>query len=343
MSISPAHRRFTRALLLTPLCGSLALASLTALADDDDDDDRRRGACSATAQALFLACGGETRDDLWVALANCINQPDVQERRQCHTDAVAENRSANSLCADQLQARRRLCDQLGEDRYDPDFEPGNFVDPADIGVSVMPNPFFPLVPGYQWTYEATSEDEEGESVTEVIVVTVTDKTKLIEGVTCRVVNDLVSEDGEPIEDTDDWYAQDLEGNVWYCGEIARNFELFDGDDPEEAELVDVEGSWKAGRESAKPGILISANPQVGDVYRQEMALGDAEDAAEVVDLAGTADSPAASCAGNCLVTREFTPIEPGVHELKYYVPGIGKILITDMEGNREELVEFTMQ
>ena len=175
------------------------------------------------------------------------------------------------------------------------------------------------------------------------VVTVTDKTKLIEGVTCRVVNDLVMEDGEPIEDTDDWYAQDLEGNVWYCGEIARNFETFEGDDPEEAELVDVEGSWKAGRDGAKPGILFRANPQVGDVYRQEMALGDAEDAAEVVDLAGTAESPVAACAGDCLVTREFTPIEPDSEELKYYAPGIGMILTTDPDGNREELVAFTVQ
>ena len=126
-------------------------------------------------------------------------------------------------------------------------------------------------------------------------MTVTESTKLIEGVTCLVVNDLVEEDGLPIEDTDDWYAQDVDGNVWYCGEIAQNFEVFEGDDPEEAELVDVDGSWKTGRDGAQPGIIMLASPQVGDVYRQELALGEAEDAARVISTTGSATVPAASC------------------------------------------------
>ena len=99
------------------------------------------------------------------------------------------------------------------------------------------------------------------------------------------------EDGTPVEDTDDWYAQDLDGNVWYCGEIAQNFEVFEGDDPEEAELVDIEGSWKAGRDGALPGIVMLASPQAGDVYRQEVALGEAEDAARVISTTGSPSSP----------------------------------------------------
>ena len=96
------------------------------------------------------------------------------------------------------------------------------------------------------------------------VVTVLDKTKYVEGVTCIVVNDLVI--GETTsEDTDDWYAQDRDGNVWYCGEIAKNFETFEGDDPEEAELVDIDGSWKTGRDGAKPGILMLTAPAVDDL------------------------------------------------------------------------------
>ena len=168
------------------------------------------------------------------------------------------------------------------------------------------------------------------------------KTKLIEGVTCVVVNDLVEEDGVPIENTDDWYAQDALGNVWYCGEIAKNFEIFEGDDPEEAELVDIDGSWKAGRDGAQPGIIMLALPQAGDVYRQEVALGEAEDAARVISTTGSAAVPAASCDGDCVVTRDFTPLEPDANERKFYAPGVGLILERDLEsGDRVELVEFT--
>ena len=103
-----------------------------------------------------------------------------------------------------------------------------------------------------------------------------------------MVNDVVEEDDDAIEDTDDWYAQDMDGNVWYCGEIAKNFETFEGDDPEDPELVDIEGSWKAGRDYAKPGILMLAAPMVGDVYRQEVSWGDAEDVAEVISTTGSA-------------------------------------------------------
>jgi hypothetical protein len=172
---------------------------------------------------------------------------------------------------------------------------------------------------------------------EVITDTVTDETKLIEGVTCRVVRDVVEEDGVLIELTDDWYAQDLAGNVWYCGELARNFESFEGDAPEDPELVDIEGSFKVGRDGAKPGILMLANPQVGVAYRQEVALGDAEDVAEVTSITGTEAVPAASCDGDCVVTRDFTPLEPGGDEMKYYAPGVGLILEVDAEGNRVEL------
>ena len=187
-------------------------------------------------------------------------------------------------------------------------------------------------------------DDEGEEITETITVRVTDKTKLIDGITCIVVNDLVieGEDDTPIEDTDDWYAQDLAGNVWYCGEISENFELFDGDNPEEAELVDIDGSWKAGRDGAKAGILFPAIPQVGDIIRQEVAWGEAEDVIEILSLTGSESTGPASCLDNCLVTRDFTPLDPAANENKYYVPGIGFIVEINLEnGERLELVEFS--
>ena len=174
----------------------------------------------------------------------------------------------------------------------------------------------------------------------MITDTVTDKIKLIEGVTCRVVLDVVEEDGVVIEITDDWFAQDLDGNVWYCGESARDFETFEGDDPEEPELVKIEGSFKAGRVGAKSGIIMLADPQVGDSYREEVALGEAEDFAQVTSITGTESVPAVSCDADCLVTDNFTPIEPGVIEVKYYAPGVGLILEMVPGGPRVELVEF---
>jgi hypothetical protein len=287
--------------------------------------------CSETAKTLVIACYSEASDDYLVASANCINVDDPEERKECKADAWDEKIEGRDLCKEQFEARLEVCGLVGEERYDPEFDPANFVDPLAIGNVVDPNPYFPLVPGTQWVYEGGDE---------VITVKVTEKTKLIEGVTCIVVNDLVAEDGVPVENTDDWYAQDKEGNVWYCGEIAKNYETFEGDDPEEPELVDIEGSWKAGRDGAKPGYLMLAAPQVGDVYRQEVSWGDAEDVAEVTSTTGSETVPAASCSGDCLITRDFTAIEPGINESKYYAPGVGLILEVDDEGNRVELVEM---
>lgn len=204
------------------------------------------------------------------------------------------------------------------------MDPANFVDPTEIGSRVTPNPYFPLVPGTTWIYEGGDEK---------ITVTVTEDTKEILGVTCAVIHDVVEEDGEIIEDTLDWYAQDVEGNVWYFGEIAQNFE--------DGELTDIDGSWMAGVEGAKIGILMPINPVEGQVYRQEFALGEAEDMGEILSLTATESVAGASCTDNCLKTRDFTPLEPDVEEQKYYAPNIGVILEVDLEtGERVELIEM---
>jgi hypothetical protein len=287
--------------------------------------------CSKTAKIARTACRFDVRDDLALAMANCLNFEDEEERDECKNEANEEKKDGKEECAEVYEARRDVCDLVGEDRYDPDFSPENFVDPDDIGDTVAPNPFLPLVVGAYWILEGGDE---------VVTDTVLDKTKLIEGVTCRVVLDVVEEDGVVIEITDDWYAQDLEGNVWYCGESARDFEVFEGDEPEEPELVEIDGSFKAGRDGAKPGILVLFAPAVGDAYRQEVSLGDAEDVAEVISITGTESTPAAACDGTCLVTRDFTPLEPGSEETKYYVPGVGLILEVGDDGSRTELVEY---
>jgi hypothetical protein len=288
--------------------------------------------CTDTANTMLTACRAETEDDFSVAMAQCLNVSDGGARTQCETEADTQREEAQEECDEQLSARLEVCGLVGEERYDPDFTPANFVNPDEIGGAVTPNPYFPLIPGTRWVYQGGEE---------TITVIVTDKTKLIEGVTCRVVNDVVEQDGAIIEDTDDWYAQDLTGNIWYCGEIAKNFETFEGDAPEDAELVDIEGSFKVGRDGAKAGMIMLADPQVGNAYRQEAALGNAEDVAEVISITGNESVPAASCNNTCLVTRDFTPLEPGVNENKHYARGIGAILEVDAEGNRTELIEFT--
>jgi len=281
------------------------------------------GLCTATSKAAKRACGHELRDDLWIALGNCNNLSSGEARLECRVEVWQEYVSSFGDCREQFEAREELCDALGQGAYDPPIDPDNFLDPGEI--AAQPNPLLPLIPGRRWVYEGGDE---------TITVMVTDRTKEILGVECVVVRDVVEEDGEVTEDTDDWMAQDVEGNVWYFGEISKNFE--------DGELVDIEGSWVAGEESAKPGILMKAQPQVGDVYRQEFALGDAEDAGEVVSLTGSTTVPAASCAGTCAIVKDFTPLEPDAAEHKYYAPGVGLILEVDLEtGERVELIEMT--
>ncbi|MFH0983343.1 MAG: hypothetical protein V2A79_17630 [Planctomycetota bacterium] len=202
------------------------------------------------------------------------------------------------------------------DAYNPVVSPANFV-------STIDSPFFPLTPGTTFVYE--SDTPEG---VERIEVMVTHETKSILGVTCTVVRDTVTLDGELKEDTLDWYAQDRDGAVWYFGEDSRTYE--------NGVEVSTEGSWEAGVDGALPGVIMQANPQVGAPYRQEYYVGVAEDMAQVISL----DQPVTVAFGsfqNCLETKEFTPLEPGVVAYKFYAAGIGHVL--SVEGDvREELI-----
>jgi hypothetical protein len=158
-----------------------------------------------------------------------------------------------------------------------------------------------------------------------------DDTRLVNGVVTRVVWDRVWLDGELIEDTKDWYAQDKAGNVWYFGE--DSFEMADG------KITSHAGSWEAGVNGAQPGIVMLANPVVGQVYRQEYLAGEAEDMGEVLALGETVTVPYGPLSG-CLKTRDYTPLEPGADEHKYYCPEVGfTVLEVGIEdGERMELV-----
>ena len=201
-------------------------------------------------------------------------------------------------------------------------EPGNFVKNVD-------NPYFPLIPGKTFTYKNTIV-EGGDTTIQDISVCVTKHIKVILGVECTVVHDVVKEGGRLAEDTFDWYAQDKEGNVWYFGEATRAFEGGE---------VSTQGSWEAGTDGAGPGIIMHANPaaQFGKAYYQEFYKGHAEDQAINLDTAGRANVPYGTFT-NCLRTREFTALEPGVAELKYYARGLGLVLTETVEGGNEREV-----
>jgi hypothetical protein len=199
------------------------------------------------------------------------------------------------------------------------------ITPSDFS-NVIDNPFMPFKPGTTYAYAGTKDGEKQSND-----VTVTNDTKDILGVTCVVVLDQVTANGDVIEKTFDWYAQDNTGNVWYFGEDSTSYE--EG-------KASKEGSWEAGVDGALPGIVMPAQPKVGDVYRQEYQRGVAEDMAEIIAVSGSATVPYGAF-DNILVTKEWTPLEPGIEEEKTYAPGIGNISAVSTKGENEkwELVD----
>ncbi len=334
--------RFNFTVISISIIGFLYVFPTTSFSSHNQNHERT---CAKTARFLKFACEFDVRDNYLEYVAACLNESDDEEKSNCLRESKIEQRQSSKECQEIFRARKSLCRDIGQEPYDPPFGEDfadNFVNPLEIGKSITPNPYFPLVTGNQWVYEGTTIDDEGEEETETITVIVTNETKLIDGVTCVTIRDIAEVDEELVESTDDWYAQDIYGNVWYCGEISQNFESFEGDDPENPELVDIDGSWKAGRDGAKAGILLPSVPQIGEIIRQEVAWGDAEDIIEILATDGSETSPAASCNGDCLITRDFTPLDSEANENKYYAPGVGLIVEIDLNtGDRVELIEFT--
>jgi hypothetical protein len=163
---------------------------------------------------------------------------------------------------------------------------------------------------------------------------VTNKTKKIaNGVTARVVRDVVSENGVPTEVTDDWYAQDSAGNVWYMGEATTEYV--------NGKPTTTAGSFEAGVDGAQPGIIMPADPRPGLSYREEHYKGEAEDAARIVSLNEQAEPPAGHF-GKALMTRNINPLEPKVLEFKFYARGVGPVSTVGVSGGSklEELVSY---
>ena len=217
-------------------------------------------------------------------------------------------------------------DETGGPPLPQGSEPAN-LDPASF-VAVIDNPYWPMAPGSRWLYKET----DAEGARQRVEVTVTDETKTILGIVATVVHDVVSEDGEVVEDTLDWYAQDKWGNVWYLGEDTKAFEKG---------KVSTEGSWEAGVDGAEAGIVVPGSPEVGLAYRQEYLEGEAEDAGEILSLDERVKVPFGAFTG-VLMTKDWTPLEPDLLEQKFYAKGIGPVLAVTVSGgtDREELLSF---
>ncbi|HLG07132.1 MAG TPA: hypothetical protein VI409_00510 [Gaiellaceae bacterium] len=203
------------------------------------------------------------------------------------------------------------------------------LDPAGFTIEID-NPYWPMAPGTTWVYSET----DGEGNEQRVEVTVTSETKEIMSIEARVIHDLVTENGKPVEDTLDWYAQDADGNIWYLGEDTKEYE--------NGRVVSTAGSWEAGVDGAQPGVIVPAAPEVGMTYRQEYYAGEAEDAAAVLSLDEWTQVPYGSFR-DVLMTKDYTPLDPDVLEYKLYARGIGPVLVLGVSGGggREELLELT--
>jgi hypothetical protein len=214
----------------------------------------------------------------------------------------------------------------GSSRLPQGSEPVN-LNPADFTTRIT-NPYWPMRPGARWVYRET--DSEGTK--QRVVVTVTNRTrKIANGVTARVVHDVVKEGRQLVEVTDDWYAQDKAGNVWYLGEFTKEYE--------NGRFRNTKGSFEAGVDGAQPGIAVPARPRPGLRYRQEYYKGHAEDKARVVSLREQAEVPLGHFR-RVLMTRDVNPLDPKVLEFKFYARGVGPVLAISVSGgsDREELV-----
>ncbi|HKS17463.1 MAG TPA: hypothetical protein VJU16_09140, partial [Planctomycetota bacterium] len=257
------------------------------------------------------------------------NSPFPRRRTMCHTARVlvsvlvatalltgcpADNSSSSSATEPQILLAPA-----------PPSFPG-----ANAFVAEIDNPYLGYARGRVFTYEALTDEG-----VETIVITVTNESKDIMGVSTTVVHDQAFLNGELVEDTFDWFAQDQDGNVWYFGEDTVEFE--------NGEPVSTEGSWEAGVDGALPGIIMLANPIAGMKYRQEFAVGVAEDMAQVKSLKVEVELLLGEFE-NCLETKEWTLLSPGGSERKVYAAGTGLVLELSTNGNgnqkRTELISI---
>lgn len=203
--------------------------------------------------------------------------------------------------------------------YHPQIDPANFT-------HVVSNPWFPLIPGSTAIFLEKDLRETRENR-----ITVTRETRTVMGVKCVVVRDVVTLDGKIVEETTDWFAQDRLGSVWYFGEATREYKV--------GGRVSTLGSWEAGVNGAQPGIVMPAQPRVGERYRQEYAVNEAEDIGQIAALNETVSVPAGTFTG-CVRTREWSMLESGTSK-KWYARGVGLVRAECTGGEVSVLLSIT--
>lgn len=184
--------------------------------------------------------------------------------------------------------------------------------------AAVTNPWFPLRPGTVMRYRGTKDGRRARDV-----VSVSARVTRIMGIPAATVRDRLFLDGELVERTTDWYSQDRSGNVWYLGEATAELEG--------GRVVSREGSFRAGTDGARGGIVMPAHPRRGREYRQELLPGHAEDRARIQSLRAAVRVPFVS-SRRALRTLECTPLEPRVLDVKVYVRGLGTVTERQVRG-----------
>jgi len=278
--------------------------------------------CDDTALAVLEADKHEANAEYWMSYARCLNGKRASFS-VCEGDASDALQDALDLAQDRYEERLDVCALLGGMAYDPDIDPSEFSLTID-------NPYLPSVTNQVYVYEKRGADG-----LETLELRATRDVAVIGGFRCRAIRGLEKIDGVIVEDTTDWLAQRDDGTVWYFGEISRNYE--------DGILDNLEGSWRHGKDDAKAGIVMLASPAPGHVYRQEYQIDVAEDVAMVVATDETVTVRYGTFT-NCLKIVDWSPLEPGVTEWKYYAKDVGFILEVDpVTGERLELVRIGMQ
>jgi hypothetical protein len=200
--------------------------------------------------------------------------------------------------------------------------------------SRVTNPWFPLARGSVYVSDGQKDGKQARDV-----MRVTRNVKTIAGIRAAVVADQLYLNGQLAERTTDWYAQDKRGTVWYLGEKTAVLNA-------SGKVTSTEGSFLNGRDGARGGIFMPAQPQVGQSGQQESFKGQAEDRFRILTLPTSITTPAVS-SNNAMLTEETTPLEPGVVDHKYYVQGIGTVKEQQVAGAQPgqaevlQLVSFT--
>jgi len=316
------------------LCAMLLLATLASASPrrvpTRSSPGKTTDACKASAQGARRACQAEVQSDKALALGKCANVPEVSAAKACRQQTSMDVKDALMSCKDQHDARLAVCAKLGPAPFAPVIDPANFTDAMGHPLPIT-NVLFPLSPGTTFIYEGqTAAGLEHDEFA------VTHATRMILGVTVVEVHDTVTTGGVLTEDTLDWFAQDKDGNVWYFGENSKQLE--------DGLVVGLEGSWTSGIDGAQPGVVMEAHPAVGDFYRQEFLLKDAEDLAEVTSADESVTLSNNVTYQHCLETTETSPIEPDALENKFYAPNVGNVLVVDVTaGEKSELVQITTE